>query len=67
MLSKNSNNKHIQSKLTFIKLNNNKKLKKDFAEPVTVDNVTKLKGKQKKPENIMDIDSTTAISSPTTT
>ncbi len=66
MSSKNSNNKRTQSKLTFIKPNNNKKLKKDSAVPVIVDNIAELKGKQKETENIMDIDSTTATSSQTT-
>ncbi len=45
MLSKNFDNKCTQSKLTFIKLNNTKKLKKDSVEPATVDNVAELKGK----------------------
>ncbi len=63
MSSKNFDNKHTQSKLTFLKLNDNKKLKQDLAEPVTVANITKLKGKQKETENIMDIDSTTTTSS----
>src|SRR6266498_1122197 len=67
MSSKNLDNKHTQSKLTFIKPNDNKKLKKDTAKLMTVVNVTELKGKQKEPENIMDIDSTTATSSQTTT
>ncbi|SRR6266540_4336485 len=56
MLSKNLANKRSQSKLTFIKLNDNKKPKTDSVKPfVTVDNVTELKGKQKETENIIDI------------
>jgi len=66
MSSKNSDNKYTQSKLTFIKLNDNKKLKKDSAAPVTVDNIAEPKGKQKETENIMDIDSITATSFQTT-
>jgi len=67
MSSKNFDNKRTQSKLTFIKLNDTKKLKKDSVEPTTVDNVAELKEKQKETENIMDIDSTTTISLQTIT
>ena len=58
-----NDNKCTQNKLIFITPNDNKKLKKDTAEPVTVANVAELKEKQKEAENIMDIDSTTATSS----
>ncbi len=61
MSSKNLDNKRTQSKLTFIKLNNNKKLKQDFAKSVIVANVAETKRKQKETENIMNIDSTTTI------
>ena len=67
MLSKNFDNKHTQSKLTFIKPKNTKKLKKDPIEPATVDNITELKGKQKETENIIDIDLTTTTSFQTIT
>ena len=66
MSFKKLDNKRTQSKLTFIKLNDTKKLKKDSVEPTTVDNVAELKEKQKETENIMDIDSITATSFQTT-